>query len=214
LGISERREREKKARKNTIIEAAEVLFFSKGYDTTTVNDIMKRAELGKGTFYLYFISKEDLYHSVVLRGVEKLLPMFEEVSRSHAKGIDKVLRLGFTLLDFYKKYPDYFMLMTYDGYQGIANENTPTQKVLTDKSSRLMEITTQAIDTGIGDKTIRNDLDTKRIMYILMSTAQSLIRSSFPRNKDLQEYLGISAEEIFKEYYDLMFRALENHDKK
>ncbi|MCC7557829.1 MAG: TetR/AcrR family transcriptional regulator, partial [Methanobacteriaceae archaeon] len=39
MSIVERREREKKKRKNDIINAAERLFFSKGYDNVSMNDI-------------------------------------------------------------------------------------------------------------------------------------------------------------------------------
>lgn len=210
MGTSERKGREKEARRMAIIEAAEELFFSKGYDHTTVNEIMKNAELGKGTFYLYFVSKEDVYHAVALRGMEKLLPMFKESFEEIETGLDEVIRLGYTLLDFYKKFPDYFILMTYDGYNGISNDNTPTQQMLGEKSSRLMEIMVNAITRGINDQTIRTDLEPKSMMYIVMTTTQSLIRSSFPKDKDLSQYLGITADDIFKAYYNLIYRAISN----
>lgn len=210
MGISERKEREKEARIGAIIGAAENLFFTRGYENTTVNDIMQKAELGKGTFYLYFVSKEDLYHAIALRGMEKLLPMFNETYSINETGIDKVIHLGFTLLEFYKKHPNYFLLMTYDGYNGITNEDTPTQKKLTEKSNKLMEIMIDALNIGIKDDTIRNDLNPQSIMYIIMSTTQSLIRSSFPRSNDLAKYMGISADQIFNDYYRLIYCAISN----
>jgi TetR/AcrR family transcriptional regulator len=64
-----RREREKQARKNAIIEAAEELFSEKGFKKTTMQEISGKAELSKGTIYLYFKSKEELYLSVCIKGV-------------------------------------------------------------------------------------------------------------------------------------------------
>jgi hypothetical protein len=64
MGVAERKEREKQQRRNDIIDAAEKLFFAKGHDNTTVDDIAKEAELSKGTVYLYFSSKEDLMFGV------------------------------------------------------------------------------------------------------------------------------------------------------
>ena len=51
-------------KKNRIIEAAVVVFAQKGYASATVADIAARAEIGKGTIYEYFASKEDLFFAV------------------------------------------------------------------------------------------------------------------------------------------------------
>jgi len=51
-------------KKNRIIEAAVMVFAQKGYASATVADIAARAEIGKGTIYEYFASKEDLFFAV------------------------------------------------------------------------------------------------------------------------------------------------------
>ncbi len=45
---------------NTIIKAAELLFMEKSVSKVTISDIVKKAGVAKGTFYLYFESKDDL----------------------------------------------------------------------------------------------------------------------------------------------------------
>lgn len=45
---------------NTIIKAAELLFMEKSVSKVTISDIAKKAGVAKGTFYLYFESKDDL----------------------------------------------------------------------------------------------------------------------------------------------------------
>ncbi|HNS26422.1 MAG TPA: helix-turn-helix domain-containing protein, partial [Methanobacteriaceae archaeon] len=45
MSIIKRREREKRQRENAIINAAEKLFFSKGYDDVSMNDIAREVEL-------------------------------------------------------------------------------------------------------------------------------------------------------------------------
>ncbi len=54
-------------RLNEIIDAAELLFAQKGYDKTTVNDILNKVDIGKGTFYHYFKSKEEVMNAVIGR---------------------------------------------------------------------------------------------------------------------------------------------------
>ena len=47
-----------------IIDAAVMVFAKKGYASATIADIASRAEIGKGTIYEYFASKEDLFFAV------------------------------------------------------------------------------------------------------------------------------------------------------
>ncbi len=55
-----------------ILEAAEQLFAEKGYDKTTIADIISRAGIGHGTFWLYFHNKEDLLLFMVRDMIKEL----------------------------------------------------------------------------------------------------------------------------------------------
>ena len=50
----------KKLKQNSLYQAAFDLFTNKGFAKTTISDIVKKAELAKGTFYLYFEDKYEL----------------------------------------------------------------------------------------------------------------------------------------------------------
>ena len=52
---------------NEILDVSEKLFTSKGYEKTTVNDILDGVGIGKGTFYHYFKSKEEVMDAVIMR---------------------------------------------------------------------------------------------------------------------------------------------------
>jgi AcrR family transcriptional regulator len=54
-------------RRNEILDAAEWLFTTKGYSNTTVNDILQKVGIAKGTFYHYFHSKEEVMDAIVMR---------------------------------------------------------------------------------------------------------------------------------------------------
>ncbi|MBW8348768.1 TetR/AcrR family transcriptional regulator [Bacillus sp. IITD106] len=57
-------------RRNEILDVAEMLFTTKGYSKTTINDILKEVGIAKGTFYYYFQSKEEVMDAIVMRFVE------------------------------------------------------------------------------------------------------------------------------------------------
>jgi AcrR family transcriptional regulator len=68
-------------RRTEILDAAQRLFMSRGYDTTTVNDLITVVGISKGAFYHHFTSKDDVLHGLVWRAAEQGLaavsPLFE-----------------------------------------------------------------------------------------------------------------------------------------
>ena len=61
----QRRERRKEARPGELLDAALSLFVEKGFAATRVEEVAARAGVSKGTLFLYFPSKEDLFKAVV-----------------------------------------------------------------------------------------------------------------------------------------------------
>jgi AcrR family transcriptional regulator len=55
-----RRERKREQTKQVLVQAAFNLFIKKGYDETTIDDIVDAADMAKVTFYYYFHSKEEI----------------------------------------------------------------------------------------------------------------------------------------------------------
>lgn len=61
-----------KATLERILSAAEEVFYEKGYHGASINDITSRAEIGAGTFYIYFDSKYNLYRHLLLQCSHKI----------------------------------------------------------------------------------------------------------------------------------------------
>ena len=64
--------------KEKILEVAFVLFLNKGYDSVSISNIKKEANVGSGTIYNYFKSKEDLYDEVLNKYLINLFYIFIE----------------------------------------------------------------------------------------------------------------------------------------
>ncbi len=67
--VRARHERRKDARPAELLDAALDLFVEKGYAATRVEEVAKRAGVSKGTLFLYFPSKEDLFKAVVRKNI-------------------------------------------------------------------------------------------------------------------------------------------------
>ena len=88
-----RRERKKLQSRRTILEAAVSEFSKKGYKDTSVADIMSTADLGIGTFYNYFNSKEDLLFSLLERLSEMIRMALAEARAAERTSLE-LLELG------------------------------------------------------------------------------------------------------------------------
>nr|WP_272210165.1 TetR/AcrR family transcriptional regulator [Marinicella sp. W31]MDC2876028.1 TetR/AcrR family transcriptional regulator [Marinicella sp. W31] len=73
-------------RRNSILDAALAVFSEKGFANARIEDIARRAEIGKGTVYLYFPDKESLFKSLISDALGPLLmaasSTFEETDLS------------------------------------------------------------------------------------------------------------------------------------
>lgn len=68
----------KKEKEIRIKEEALSLFIEKGFEKTSIRDIMRNTDYGLGTFYLYFKNKEDLVEDIVLDRMTDLISKAED----------------------------------------------------------------------------------------------------------------------------------------
>jgi AcrR family transcriptional regulator len=92
MGIPERKERDFRRRQDEIVSAALELFDRDDWQEVTIEEIAQRAEIGKGTVYLHFPSKEALYARLAIdfsrgilegvRAIDPTLPVLERIERA------------------------------------------------------------------------------------------------------------------------------------
>lgn len=112
MAISERKEREKKQRRESIIDAAEMLFFKKGFDNVSMNDIAEEVELNRATIYLYFDNKEALCFAIILRGMRILYKMIKK-NVDRTSEIRQINAIGSTYYMFFQMYPQYYQIYNF-----------------------------------------------------------------------------------------------------
>ncbi len=71
--------RKSRGRKSEVIDAAARLFYAKGYDATSVQDIADELGMLKGSVYYYMDSKEDLLFEIIEAGHRSLFALLQEV---------------------------------------------------------------------------------------------------------------------------------------
>lgn len=88
--------KEGEVRRREILVAARELFVRKGYEQTSVNDILRVVDIAKGTFYYYFASKEEVLEAIILDIVEEGARRAEKILKD--KSIPLVNRIMMAIM--------------------------------------------------------------------------------------------------------------------
>ena len=80
--IDKPRTKPAEVRLEELMNAAETLFLEKGFDATTVSDIVKQAGVAKGTYYHYFTAKTDILDALRTRYMDWYIDKVEQAMAS------------------------------------------------------------------------------------------------------------------------------------
>lgn len=204
MGIPERRAREKEQRRNFIIDAAEQVFFTKGISVATMDDVAEKAELSKGTLYLYFTNKEELYLAIHLRGLKILGELFENAFNTAVMGLEKISAIGTAYYQFSIQYADYFnALVYYESHDIKLDEANSIAAECHAQGQKTLSYVIEAIKFGIQDGTIRSDIDPIKTAIILWGQNSGLIQLLSLHGKQVLSHLGTNEEETFQYSFKL-----------
>jgi AcrR family transcriptional regulator len=88
-------ERRKEARPGELLDAALDLFVERGFAATRLDEVAARAGVSKGTLYLYYAGKEELFKAVVRQNIVPLIDSFEREMATWQAGSAELLQAFF-----------------------------------------------------------------------------------------------------------------------
>lgn len=95
-------------RRNELLIAARAIFSKKGFHDATIDDVAEAAEVAKGTVYLYYKSKKDLYLEALRHGIESLNRELEVQAAQAGTCMEKLRILAATKMEFFEQNRDFF----------------------------------------------------------------------------------------------------------
>lgn len=209
MGIQERKEREKEQRKEDILNAAQKIFFEKGLLLTTMDEIAEAAELSKGTLYLYYNSKEDLYLAVMMRGLYVLYGMVDVNINSDRSIVKKLLALENIYLDFFESQKNYFRMFyffqTPQFHKQVSEEMRNSCSMFTHK---IWDLVIGLLKKGMENELIRSDINPVEIAIILWSSSTALMLRIDNEDQMWKERMNIDLIHTLKTSNALIFEAI------
>lgn len=210
MGIAERKEREKEQRRNDIVDAAEAVFYEKGIDKATMDDVAERAELSKGTLYLYFKSKDELFHAIINRGMEILGNLFREAIKDGSCGAEKTMMIGKAFIRFNKEYPHYYDAFLRHGSMLIClDDATHTEMEGIPLKQKIMQVFVDVLTEGIIDGSIDKDLNPGKTAILLWAELSGVLQLLEYKGAIIEKFFNVEADELLDYFFEFTGRALK-----
>lgn len=172
-----RRDRERLQRRKAILDAARKVFVSKGFRDATVADIAARCGLAKGTIYLYFQSKEEIYVSLTAMGLSLLRKDFEKVASQPLKSDRLLEEMLDSYVRFYARHKDYFSMMFLSSQPDVRGKvSEAALQASVQEGTRCLQIVCDVIKKGIDEGVFRPG-DPWAAANILWAMSNGIIRS-------------------------------------
>lgn len=210
MGIAERKEREKQQRREGIIKAAEKIFFSRGIDQSTMDDIAEEAELSKGTLYLYFKSKEVLQMEVAKNAIILLNKFTSAAAEKGKNALEKLRQMGHATIEFSRSHPDHMKAIlaiksVESGSLGLSSNEV--EGILFEVSS--VGMVKQLVEQGVKDKLIRSDIPPLLIAHTLWMQMLSVIQF-ISTEKSLFDVLALSPDKVYESHFELVLNGIKS----
>lgn len=148
-----KKEKEKENRRNIILKAARKLFFERGFKSVTVDNIAERAEVSKGSIYLCFESKEEIYTQILIADNIALNDRIKNFASIEATASQLLLEFARIYVDFFLSDKELFrILMTFmmqTGQMHLTQEQSSELIRTTNENIVIIsEIIQKGIDSG------------------------------------------------------------------
>jgi AcrR family transcriptional regulator len=165
IPTSDRRQRRSADTRERLFHAALALFAQKGFAETTVEDITEAADVGKGTFFNYFPSKDHILLAFGELQLSKLESAIE-LARASGEPMPEFLRsLGVRMTQEPTRNPAIIRALL----QAYLS-TTPVRAAMMDLQRRVHALHTQMIQLGQDRGEIRNDLPAAEIAQVFRQT--------------------------------------------
>lgn len=159
-------------KRERIVDATVFEFASKPYEQVMISDIIKKAKIPRGSFYQYFIDKEDLYIYIIGVIKQEKMTFFESTLNNYngLKFLDLVRKLYEEGVQFALKYPRYVKIMDFL----MKNKNPLYDKIMAENVLYAEKVYANLIDQDKAKGYIREDIDSLTFAKIIVQLTTNI----------------------------------------
>mgnify|MGYP001627836628 CR=1 FL=1 len=210
MSIQKRKERERKLHRERIIDGAIELIEEQGFEKTTMDEIAARAEISKGSLYLYFKDKATLYIAIKKRGLNKIISIFMSLIQKDEKGAVILKKMILSFLEYTTTHLSFTkaMIKADGANQKCLMEDSPAQECekLTDEIFMLI---VRVIQIGKQDGSIQIDMPSKLLGLMISlhmnGILQFVLREQDHKGQKILIEHDITLPQLIERFLDIQF---------
>lgn len=205
-----RNEQEKAERREALLNAAETVFFKKGFEATSMDDIATEAGFSRALLYVYFKDKNGIYQALRVRSSYALHDRMTNYASKHNKGIDKIKATGYAYYHFYLQERHFFNCLSLNISLNNQNNNIKRTEEGLKIEKAIMHLMIDALKLSIEDGTldtnkINNPLETA---LFLRGSLHGMILMHDQDKHDILKKSGIDKDKLITNGIDRLVNSL------
>ena len=202
--LKEKREIKREKKREKILDAAAELFSNKNYHEVMMDDVANLISVAKGTVYNYFVSKEELYFTIMKTRMESLIALLKQKIENEKNSIDTLRALVIHLYMFMMRHRKFFLIYQRDS---LNKKNSFCEDLLS-LEKQMKEMIKQIVSGGEEKGVFRKVNEEFAISLILGSVygaVQRGIDNNFPEEIIIKE-----KEELFDFVLHALYSGFNN----
>lgn len=173
---------EPEERKSEILDVAEELFSTKGFDDTTTGDILEKAGIARGTLYYYFKSKEEIMNAVIERTIDRQVQSLKPILEDNT--LNALEKIKLFICNNRKKNNDSGKTLD---YLHKPENIVMHQKSLVAVVQKFAPLIAEIIQQGIAEKRFQTEYPLELVEFILVGMSFLFDTAIFPQSQEKKD---------------------------
>lgn len=177
-------------------------FVKSGFEKASTNEIVKDAQISKGSLFNYFSNKKDLYFFLIQNAINIIEQIYVEIDMNERDIFERISQVGFIKLNIQKKYP-----LVFDFLKSLLEEDA--QEVKSDINQLLANIQKDGmkrIYENIDWSKLQEDIEPEQAINILNWTMTGFAELQITKIKSFED-IGIELINEWDSYKEILKRC-------
>jgi len=143
-------------KKLRIMEAAVRLYRARQFHELTLDEVADEADVGKGTIYLYFTDKDDLFFQTAVAGFDEMCERLRASATAGASFRDRLVQACETISDFFRDRRPLFRMILAEGERTLGRKSL--RQRWAERRKKMTAIVSEIVAHGVASGDVRADV--------------------------------------------------------
>jgi AcrR family transcriptional regulator len=171
--------------------------------------------LSKGTLYLYYKSKEDLFLAVSMRGMEILEESFLKAISTGEPTLKLIANIGAAYFDYFEKHRNYFRMMSFwENPQYHSMVSPEMFRICEEHDKKLWDPVLSVIQKAIDEGVLHRELNPLEVGVMLWSNSTGIMRLIDRQASYWRDIMGLDLQSILQKSNAFLVEAMMTDEAK